>query len=733
MMHNPRLTSVFLAGLFCFGTQVSATALSIDLKTDDYDPSCGIAISQRDRQIVVSWQMAPDCRGRLIFDLTDNQPLIQSAAVSTDPGKPFRLLVEALDPVVMLRVGKRDLARRDGWTIFFDRMQHKPHKLFVGALQRKQAIVSSTARRATLSIGDFTAGPFRGQLRWTFYADNPFILQEAVLQTQQDGVAYLYDMGLVCRKTLPSRMVWRDSKGAFQGERPNLQQQAKQLAVRGRAVSAQFQNGSIALFPPPHRYFYPLDYSNNLKNIWIGTKVNDQSLPFGFGIRHDPAGDNRYVPWFNAPPGTSQQLGLFWLLSAKEADQSLQEVARLTREDRFASLPGHLVFSSHYHVEHTRELLKAQAAEEKPDANKASSVGRLPSGGSYRIPTRLQKPGFVRVFRQQGIDIVHLAEFHSGKTPGMTMAQRVQRLELLHAECRRLSDKKFLLLPGEEPNVHFGGHWLSFFPQPVYWVLNRPEGVPFAMEHPKLGKIYHVGGEADMLRLLKTEGGLAWTAHPRIKGSTGFPDRYRDRLFYESDRFLGAAWKAMPADLSQPRLGSRVLDLLDDMSNWGPPKYVLGEVDVFKIEPDHELYAHMNVNYLRLDKIPRFEDGWQPVLDALRGGRFFVTTGEVLIPEFMVNGSKSGEVATLSENQQAKVRLKLKWTFPMDYVEIISGNGKTVKRQRLDLSNTSSFDEKSLSVDVDLAGQRWLRVEAWDVATNGAFTQPIWLQQARSR
>ena len=139
---------LFLAALFCFGMQVSVTAASIDLKTDDYDPSCGIEISQRDRQIVVSWKMATNSRGRLIFDLTDDQPLVQSAAVSTDPGKPFRLLVESLDPVVMLRVGKRDLARRGGWTIFFDRMQRKPHKLFVGALQRKQAIVSSTARRA---------------------------------------------------------------------------------------------------------------------------------------------------------------------------------------------------------------------------------------------------------------------------------------------------------------------------------------------------------------------------------------------------------------------------------------------------------------------------------------------------------------------------------------------------------------------------------------------------------
>jgi hypothetical protein len=326
-----------------------------------------------------------------------------------------------------------------------------------------------------------------------------------------------------------------------------------------------------------------------------------------------------------------------------------------------------------------------------------------------------------------------LAEFHSGKTPRMAMAKRRERLELLHAECARLSDKNFLLLPGEEPNVHFGGHWLSFFPQPVYWVLNRPDGVPFVQDHPKLGKIYHVGGKADVLRLLKAENGLAWTAHARIKSSTGFPDRYRDQLFYESDRFLGAAWKAMPADLSQPRLGSRILDLLDDMSNWGSPKYVLGEVDVFKVEPDHELYAHMNVNYLRLDKIPDFKDGWQPLLDTLSSGQFFVTTGEVLIPEFTVNGAKSGELARLTENQTGKVQIQLKWTFPLAYAEIITGDGKSIKRQRLDLTNTNSFGEKNLAVDVNLAGQRWIRLEAWDIATNGAFTQPVWLQPAGSR
>ena len=83
--------------------------------------------------------------------------------------------------------------------------------------------------------------------------------------------------------------------------------------------------------------------------------------------------------------------------------------------------------------------------------------------------------------------------------------------------------------------------------------------------------------------------------------------RYRNERFFHSDNWLGAAWKAMPADLSHDQLGRRVLDLMDDMANWGEAKYVLGEVDVFKLDHTHELYGHMNVNYVRLepDALPR--------------------------------------------------------------------------------------------------------------------------------
>lgn len=723
-MNQLRL-SLIVAAAITNGASIGAANNVPVVDLSRFDPACGIEIDQVQSQIRVSWPISDRQRGRMRFDLTTDQPLVRSVEISSD-GEAYQQLAGALDPTLRLRVGRRDLDRRGGWTIFFDRMQEKPHELFPAEGDRSSARATSQHRRATLIIGDVTAGPFRGHWQWTFYAGNPLVLQEAVLATERDGVAYLFDFGLECHDGLPESVSWQDSHGRPQTSNLDGVETPIELAVRGRAICAEYDNGSIVLFPPPHRFFYPLDFSDNLKNVWIGPDYVRQGAPFGFGVRHDPRGDNRFVPWFNAPPGTAQQLSVFLQLGQQPAAPSLQAARQWTRSDHYKPLAGYQVFSSHYHVEHTRDLLEQQ----QQPAARDDTAGTLGTGEEYRIPERLRQPGFVRTFRRMGVDIVHLAEFHFGQTPRMTEAERVERLQLLHAECNRLSDAGFLLLPGEEPNVHLGGHWISFFPTPVYWVLNRADGEPFVQRDPKLGNIYHVGSPADVLRLLRAEKGLAWTAHPRIKGSTGFPDRYREQLFFQSDRFLGAAWKAMPADLSQPQLGKRVLDLLDDMSNWGNPKYVLGEVDVFKIQPDHELYGHMNVNYVRLNEIPRFGDGWQPLLDALSDGQFFVTTGEVLIPQFTVNGVESGHVASVNSAGQVKVQFDLEWTYPLSHAEIVMGDGRQTERQRIDLAATSAFGDRTVAVEVDASDQRWLRLEVWDIATNGAFTQPIWLESA---
>jgi hypothetical protein len=92
---------------------------------------------------------------------------------------------------------------------------------------------------------------------------------------------------------------------------------------------------------------------------------------------------------------------------------------------------------------------------------------------------------------------------------------------------------------------------------------------------------------------------------------------------------------------------------------------VLGEVDVFQIEPDHELYGHMNVNYLKLDRVPRYDESWGPILKALRDGRFFVTTGEVLITDFMIGGQSSRVSTAIQKKTIVQLKLTLRWTFPL--------------------------------------------------------------------
>jgi len=226
------------------------------------------------------------------------------------------------------------------------------------------------------------------------------------------------------------------------------------------------------------------------------------------------------------------------------------------------------------------------------------------------------------------------------------------------------------------------------------------------------GTVYHAGSEADMVEILRREKGLAWTAHPRIKASFAAPDVYKEKDWYKDDLWLGAAWKAMPGDLSEPRLGGRVLDLLDDMNTWGQRKQVPGEVDTFALDGTHELYGHMNINYLKLEARPTSDD-WSPVLGALRRGDFFTTTGEVLIHGFEVRGKK--------------ILADLEWNFPLSHVVIAAWDGKEVKRRTIEVPDAGEFARRKFEWALDPATV-WVRLEAWDVATNGAFTQPVWLK-----
>ncbi|MEX2591915.1 MAG: hypothetical protein WD426_04015 [Anditalea sp.] len=688
---------ILLIFYLCFGTLATAQT-SVDLSGFD---KRGSAMATTDEDILeITWPTGETEKGKIVVDLEKGKPLFGSIQITKEG--IFKEIATGLDPAFVLTVGKRDLTKASGWNIFFDKTAYLPHKSHVVELDKREARVISQGSRTKIIVSEVNAGVFSGSLEITLFNGSPLMNMAAVMRTDMDSVAIIYDAGLASKEAVWEEIFWADPQDYILAVKVDVTTASKNLAVKYRTIIGESKEGSISIFPPPHQYFYPLDNAYNLKYTWYGTNYRDIIPEFGIGIRHDLMGDRRHVPWFNAPPNTRQRLNFFVLLSTEKDGQVLEKVKQFTNGDTFKSIPGYKTMASHFHTEHIDDVLT-----HKP----------LP-----------EIPGHVKALRNMGVNIMHLGEFHLAGNPRDPGPRRLPEFKLMFEECERLSSGNFLMLPGEEPNSHFAGHWMNIFPKPVYWIMSREADQPFIEEVPGYGKVYRVGNKEEMLKLLEVENGLAWTAHARTKGSTGFPDQYKEEEFFNSDRFFGAAWKPIPADLSQPRLGKRVLDLMDDMANWGHKKYAIGEADLFKLEPDYEIYGHMNINYMQMDKLPKFEEGWQPVLEAMEKGGFFVTTGEILLPTFTVNGKGSGETLELEGNGRAEVNMEIDWTFPLNFAEIISGDGNQVYRERINLDDTQAFGKQKFNFTTDLKDRSWVRLEVWDVAANGAFTQFVWLE-----
>jgi len=78
----------------------------------------------------------------------------------------------------------------------------------------------------------------------------------------------------------------------------------------------------------------------------------------------------------------------------------------------------------------------------------------------------------------------------------------------------------------------------------------------------------------------------------------------------------------------------------------------------------------------------------------------------------------------------AKARLKadIEWTYSLSRMVTVLGDGKTIYRDHIDMTDTQEFGERDLDLKVDLSDRSWVRLEIWDIANNGAFTQPIWIE-----
>jgi hypothetical protein len=412
------------------------------------------------------------------------------------------------------------------------------------------------------------------------------------------------------------------------------------------------------------------------------------------GIRQLPDDATAYYPWSNAPPGAEQRMSMFLLLDPGDPLAAIAEALLFTHGDRFPALEGYVRFAPHWHYAYT-----VQAMEH----------------GIEWVPP------FKPVLEAMGVDAAMIMDFHGDGHPGDTGETRLNELAAYYRACRAQSDPRFLLIPAEEANVHFGGHWALAFPKPVYWRMSRKAGQEVRGKDPRYGTVYNVADAKELLDLVRVENAFVYTTHPRTKGSMGYPDEVRDSAFFMDPHWFGAGWKALPSDLSSRRLGDRAFRLLDDISNWGLAKKLMGEVDVFQIDSTHELYAHMNVNYVKLPSLPSFDE-YDQVLAALQRGDFFTTTGEVLLTEVKITGERDGQIA---------VQARIQHTFPLEMAELVWGDGKETFRRTVPLTETHQFGDFSFRDNAAGGNWTWARLAVWDIAGNGAFVNPVWRGRTR--
>jgi hypothetical protein len=689
---------------------------------------------------------------RARFTVRDNKPLVRQLAVRKASGNWIvlgndlspefhvtsgirRLSEQQMAPLRELNIALTpEVVEREKWNAFWDAPLSVPGKPGTnldlprtpGEIHRAWASyrvssceVKTEGARLEVSFLGLRMGIFEGRLQFTMYRGSNLLRQEAIAKTEEPSVAYNYVAGLngfsIGEGT---RIVWRDVARAWQQYQFGgpVNQDLVGLKARNRLGIVENGGGALAFLPAPHKFFFAREMETNLGYVYYR---KDGENSFAAGVRQ-PDREEGYKPYgisdqvwqrrvgesrgelqnfalYNAPPGTWQRMSVYFYLSPDNARVTQEHVMEYTHDDVYKPEPGFKVLVSHFHF-HLNEQL--------------SDAGTLDV-----------QPTWVPVFRALGINIAILADFHSDSHPSDTGSVRLNEQKTYFEGCQRFSDRDFLLIPGEEPDANFGGHYMFVFPRPVFFThLRKPATLPtqpFEETVPPYGRVYHTTSASTELDLLNREQGLVWQTHPRTKGSAGYPDATHNTDFFNSDRFLGGSFQSLPVDQSEKRIcEGRCLALLDDMNNWSGPKYMVAEGDTYMKYPDDETYPQLEVNYVKLGSVPKFDDGWTPVMQALRAGDYFVTTGEVLFRSWSVEG----------HGHDRAYKADVEWTFPPEFAELVWGDGKKTERQIIPLSDMAPLSNHQFQIPFDAAGKKWVRFAVWDSAGNGALTQPVHLE-----
>ena len=238
--------------------------------------------------------------------------------------------------------------------------------------------------------------------------------------------------------------MWRDTSQVWQeedfGGEPNLE--PVNLRARNRLELLEAGHGSLAIFPPPHKFFFARENEVNLGYVYY--RKDSRQLAFS-SASCSPNTARGYAPWgisdavwkrrsntareqienyalYNAPPGTLQRMAVYFYLSPNGNTKPRKRSSPTRMTTSFKPVPGFKTVTGHFHLE-LNEMARDRATP-RPQPHMGARLPR--SRNQYRLP---------------GQDFHDDSDIHD---PGV---KRLGEQKLYFEASRRLSDKIFLVIP----------------------------------------------------------------------------------------------------------------------------------------------------------------------------------------------------------------------------------------------------------------------------------------------
>ena len=553
-----------------------------------------------------------------------------------------------------------------------------------------------------VAFNGLTIGKFSGGFEVHFYNGCNLVRIEAVASTQEDGVCYLYHGGLSGFK--PDKLYYVTPKRREVLENPGYRTNAgpdrdkERVYARGRVLTLQQPHGAVAVMPTPHRFVWGGQTENNVGYNYYNLEKNGK---FSIGVRHNKEQEHFNVRWplYNAKPGTMQRMSYFLVVSSGSVYATRSMAMQYTNFDHLRPLDGYKRLGSHMHI-------ASQAA--------------------FPRDYRKQRPWELQV-KENGFDIFSPCDFWAEGRCDDNKEGRKSDLERYQLESRYVSTPDFLLVTGEEIAIMgkdkdkqlIPFHFMVWPSKPMLYSRWRDDDQEFAEKLPDGRTYYHLKSAMDVVEMCRRENAFIQMPHPDTKANDGLPYDCKNEPWFTDERWMGFGARMLPADNSVDHMfAGRIERVWNDINNWAEkPRYVMSELDtntkLDEHEEDCELYPMTNCTYVQLGHVPSSEK-YDELVDALRAGKHFYSTGEVLLESSTIEDGKAA--ATFS------------WTFPMAYAECVYSDGENVHSIRIPMNETEPYGRETVEFTFP-KGMKWARVFATDIAWNSAFGMPVFVQK----